>query len=158
MYNASSVFEECGVMYNYSIFKYNEKYYAVKSTLKQNKLLLFEKKNTDEEGYFFEITKMDKDVYKYVDYMVLVRIDFQEKIKEDNNVTKMEFDEMVSFFLEKKISFEIAGYIDKKIIKRVIKENHLIYDGDKVNNKKFENDSYYVAVSDLEDINKYNIL
>lgn len=155
MYDAKKVDWDENVTVDFAIFSKNSKYYAVKSTPHYSSLLLFEEVVIDNNGYFFEQVTFEKSFYKYVDYMLLARINLKDIFKYNTN--KMELDEMVSYLLNKKISFELTGYADRNMLKQAVSLGHIIHTGDRVNNRFYDNDVYYIAASDLLNVDQLPI-
>lgn len=84
-----------------------------------------------------------------------MKINLENIFKYDTN--KMKFDEMVSYLLDKKISLKLTGYADRNILKKADSLGHMVHTRDRANDRFYNNAVYYVADSDLLNVDQLPI-
>lgn len=138
-------------------FLYNEHYLAVKTTKHIGNLLLLERDDWDQNGYY--IPNYQRPSGGQYDAIILVRVNsdivgtFKNNRKYySDQITQSELNAMFSNF---SCAFDIPGYIDLATLQQVISRNQLIEQGSYLGNGDtcMDATNYYIQSGNLLPIN-----
>ena len=131
----------------------NDKRISVKSSTHFSQLLLFERDDWDENGFYIPNDQDENNCYVF---FVFCRIKPDSKAVFNSSALgdKLDLNTFKSVANHEHWALDIPGYITRKNLIRIIKERFVLPKGSKLNGKTImDADNYYCQAGDLWDIN-----
>lgn len=132
---------------------------AIKSTKDYGQLLLLEKEDWNDKGWY--IPNIEKGVYKY-DYVALVRVEpNSEQIMKKHKLLYTESVDrefLETIFLEKNWTYDYVGYVTYDELVYIINSNYILPKGALLNGRTLmDADNYYVQGKDMHPLSELKL-
>jgi hypothetical protein len=131
-------------------FEFNSWIFSVKTSSHFSNLLLLEKRDYDQDGFYLPTNKQ-----YHAHILVRIKPDLKFLVNRIPNSNNTSFEYVNKIIQNEKLSFDIPGYLRKDDLVKIIKKGFVIKQGDFINcSTMMDADNYYVQAGDLVSFEK----